>query len=86
MLAGSATYGQRELELGQRAREVEVVVMQVEHDILVAERERELVGLCGARLEEKPVARTEAAKLRRRRVVDGVTTDEPPCVAMRDMR
>ena len=68
--AGSAAHRQSELELSERARKIEVVVVPVEDDILIAERERELVGLRRARLEMKPVARTEAAKLRRRRVVD----------------
>ena len=73
MLACGAAYRQREFELGERALEVEVVVVPVQDDVLVAKRERELAGLRGARLEEKPVAGTEAAKLRRRRVVDDLT-------------
>ena len=73
LACGAAYRQQREFELGERARKVEVVVVPVQDDVFVVERERELVGLRGARLEEKPVAGTEAAKLRRRRVVDDLT-------------
>ena len=61
-------------------------VVPVEDDIFIAERERELVGLRHAQLEMKPVARTEAAKLRRRRVVDDLVANEPPCVAACEVR
>ena len=37
-LAGSASHRQSELELGERAREVEVVVVPVKDDIFIAER------------------------------------------------
>ena len=83
VLAGSTTHGLHELQLAQRAREVEVAIVPVEHDVLVAERERKLVGLRGAWLEEEPVAGSEATKLSRRRVIDDNALDEPPGVAAR---
>ena len=50
VLACSAVHGQSELELGQHAWEVEVDVALTERDVLVAERERVLVGLPGGSL------------------------------------